>query len=231
MPTPFLVSYGQYLFNHDLTRASARSQDKKNMKRKKSLILSFAVLAFGASLVCSCGNSTKAKDEAVAEDSVEAVVADSSATEKNETSEPSSDASPAASEADVAETPSTTSANDSQTEKELDAQVAVANAACPMQIDQFTTMLSVSKGLDAVIYNYQVDESQMMMGEVEARMALLKSNMKSMISRHALGSAFDYFAKLCVKSNRGLHYQYHGSEGGGPYSYTITASELRALVE
>lgn len=76
------------------------------MKRKKSLILSFAVLAFGASLVCSCGNTPKT--EASADDSVlgvvtdsivtDSCVADSSVSEASEVSEASADAGQAANE-------------------------------------------------------------------------------------------------------------------------------------
>lgn len=78
----------------------------------KSFIVSFAVFVLGASLVCGCGNSRKT--EAVADDSVQAFVTDSSATdscvsdesisEESEVCESSADTGQAANKASVAPT-------------------------------------------------------------------------------------------------------------------------------
>lgn len=177
--------------------------------------MSFAALVFGANLLCGCRDYPRRVGEVVA--------SDSSDVESYETRKPTVDARQTTRSADAADA--------RQAEEELDVQIAVANAACPMQGDQFTTMLSVSKGSDAVTYNYEVDDSLFPMSQIEANIASLKANAKASIASHALGSDFDHFVELCVKTNRGLRYRYKGAESGITCSYTITARELRSLLE
>ncbi|WP_300702508.1 hypothetical protein [Bacteroides sp.] len=113
-------------------------------------------------------------------------------------------------------------------QKKLEELVNVTNVSCPMAIDEATTLNNLTIESDRVVYHYTVDEESMEIATMKENEGEIKQNIKS--SLDVSEPALKMFLEACIKSNKGLGYQYAGNTSGESVEIIFSVSEIKALL-
>lgn len=114
--------------------------------------------------------------------------------------------------------------------RQLAASLEVANAQCPLRVDNETVMTAVALEGDRAVYYYAVDEAAL--GAQVNDLAPLADSMKEAIRNNLAtqnGLANEQFVDLLIRSNVELVCRYEGTETGQQMVLTFTPAELRSL--
>lgn len=113
-------------------------------------------------------------------------------------------------------------------QKKLEELVNVTNVSCPMAIDEATTLNNLTIESDRVVYHYTVDEESMEIVAMKENEGEIKQNIKS--SLDVSEPALKMFLEACIKSNKGLGYQYTGNTSNESVEIIFSVSEIKALL-
>lgn len=113
-------------------------------------------------------------------------------------------------------------------QKKLEELVNVTNVSCPMKVDEATTLDKLTIEADNVVYNYTVDEKTVDIDALRSNEAQMKQSIKG--SLNVSEPALRMFLEACVKDNKGLSYRYVGDTSGNSTEFTLSVSEIKALL-
>lgn len=113
-------------------------------------------------------------------------------------------------------------------QKKLEELVNVTNVSCPLAVDETTTLNNLTIESDRVVYHYTVDEESMEIAAMKENEQEIKQNIKS--SLNVSEPALKMFLEACLKSNKGLGYQYMGNTSNESMEIIFSVSEIKALL-
>lgn len=117
--------------------------------------------------------------------------------------------------------------------EQLAIQMEITNASLPMQVDAVTTLLSTTIDGDYMTYNYEIDDSQLAIDEMENQRATYVDNIGRGL-RDAMGdvqSSAGMFFKQVIKAGKGVRYRYKGKASGKTLDIDFTNAQLRQMVD
>lgn len=114
--------------------------------------------------------------------------------------------------------------------RQLLANIEMANAQCPQQVDEQTVLTAVTLEGSRAVYHYTVDEGAL--GVNVAGLATASSTMKDAIRNNMTGNmraVMAPFIRLLIANGTKLVYRYKGDTSGEHMDIVFTVDELRAL--
>ena len=108
--------------------------------------------------------------------------------------------------------------------QKLQEVVNITNLSCPMRLDEYTVMRSMTLEPENVVYDYYVNEEQIPMSSIDRE--ILKQENFSALDVSDMGVRM--LLQLCVDCDRGLAYRYTGDKSGETIVVGATSSELAA---
>lgn len=106
----------------------------------------------------------------------------------------------------------------------LEIMAVSANAQCPMQVDEATTLSSASLEGSNFVYNYSLDENSVSIEALKQNKTVLKANIKQTL--FAPDPIVKQMVDLCKEANIGLLYRYVGEVSGNVCVVKFAPSEL-----
>lgn len=106
----------------------------------------------------------------------------------------------------------------------LSIMVITTNAMCPQQVDEVTTLNSVTIEGTNFVYNYSIDERQASMEALEANKSMLKANIIQLLSSN--DPTVSQVVITCKQAGMGILYKYVGDTSGRVCTIRFSPSEL-----
>lgn len=106
----------------------------------------------------------------------------------------------------------------------LEIYVTSTNAQCPVQIDEFTILSTVSLEGSFFVYNYSINENSVSIDAIEENKVAIKANLKQALS--APDPMMKQMISVCKEANTGISYRYVGDTSGNVCIIKFNPSEL-----
>jgi hypothetical protein len=114
----------------------------------------------------------------------------------------------------------------------LDKEIEMANAQYPIKLDNFTTLMSISRDGNVVTYEYEIDENVVVFEKVipskDTSKHQLENQLVAMITQN---SEFYAFVSLLRDTDKALHYLYKGNHSGKTIRIEFSNDELKKLIK
>lgn len=125
-----------------------------------------------------------------------------------------------------------TAAENVSKEKLLEQEIKATNEQLPIQVDEATKLLSVSKHGEYVIYEYSVNEGDMAFKQFIDHKEDFKNNIKDQIIAMSSPNSEVYaFMSLIRDTGRDLRYQYTGNLTGKVTTIEFTNDDLHEMIK
>lgn len=108
----------------------------------------------------------------------------------------------------------------------LAAQIAMANAQCPMKVDSETTLESVAVEGNSLIYVYSIDESGSNSDIIDVINENSDNTRNDIVSSIKTSPEFKPIIKACNDAGLNIIYRYKGATSGKTCDITIDPSDL-----
>lgn len=102
----------------------------------------------------------------------------------------------------------------------MEALATVANAQCPMAVDEATTLTSIEYGAGTLFYNYTIDEERIPLEALDAGLEQVANNMKAALD---LPQSKE-LVEACKNAHADVHYLYKGNQSGKSVGVTYNPS-------
>lgn len=106
----------------------------------------------------------------------------------------------------------------------LDMMVASKNAQCPIQMDEFAVLSSISIEGSDLVCNYSIDENSVSLEALEQNNAALKAELKELVSSQ--DPMMKRIVSLCKEANVGIAHRYVGKVTGKACVIKLGPSEF-----
>lgn len=106
----------------------------------------------------------------------------------------------------------------------LEMMVTSTNVQCPMQVDEATTLSSVSLEGGDFVYNYSTDENSVSIEALEQNKAAIKAEIKQTLS--VQDPLTKRIISICKEANAGIVFRYVGNVTGKACIVKFSSSEL-----
>ena len=107
----------------------------------------------------------------------------------------------------------------------LQSQIEFVNSSCPIETEPGIVSTGVVDEGGNIIYKYRVDENMYSMSTVED----IQNQLRSTIQQSIVGDiGFNRLCQLIARANKGLLYQYYGSQSGDTVDISFSNDELRS---
>ena len=114
----------------------------------------------------------------------------------------------------------------------LDQEIKATNDQLPFQVDEATTLLSVVKDSECVVYEYSVNEGDMDFKQFINNIEDFRNNIKNQIIAMSTPDSEVYaFMSLLRDTGRDLRYQYTGNQSGKVTTIEFTNDELQEMIK
>ena len=108
----------------------------------------------------------------------------------------------------------------------LDAQIAIANAQVPVQVDEITTLVQVTREPGVVAYLYEIDEQRASMEQLENAREVMASMLVEALQTQRNEVSSRYFMEICHKTGVDFLYRYRGSTTGQIVEILIPSADI-----
>lgn len=108
----------------------------------------------------------------------------------------------------------------------LSAQIAMANAQCPMKVDSETTLESVAVEGNSLVYVYSIDESGSNSGIIDVISENSDDTRNDIVKSIRTSPEFKPIIKACKDAGLNIVYRYKGASSGKICDITIDPSQL-----
>lgn len=113
----------------------------------------------------------------------------------------------------------------------IDQEIEATNKQFPMQIDNATTLLSMSRDGNVVTYNYSIDEGVLDFDEFTAHEVSFKEQLRNnIIVASSPSTEFHAFLILLRDSDKELHYRYKGNRSGKTMAVGFSNDDIKSLI-
>ena len=114
----------------------------------------------------------------------------------------------------------------------LDKEIAASNKNMPMQVDNATTLLSLSRDGDVVTYEYVIDENAMDYAQFIDQKEKFRINLKNQIIALSTPDSELYgFMSLIKATGKNLRYQYKGNRSGLITTIDFPNDEIQEMIK
>ena len=114
----------------------------------------------------------------------------------------------------------------------LDKEIAASVAQFPMQVDDATTLVLLSRDGNVVTYDYALDESKMNFDEFIANQESFKAQLRNNIVVVCTPSSdFHTFMTLLRDTDKELRYRYKGKPSGRSVTIEFSNNEIKELIK
>lgn len=107
----------------------------------------------------------------------------------------------------------------------LENAIQVTNEQTPMNVDDATTMTSLTIIGDFATYQYMVDENQVPIHKISDMRDQIKENLRNSVLKNPSPDLKE-FINLCKKANKGIAYKYEGIQTGNICTIEFSVDEL-----
>ena len=113
----------------------------------------------------------------------------------------------------------------------LEQEIKAFNEQLPIQVDEATTLLSMFKDEEYVIYEYSVDENDMDFKQFIEHKEEFRNNIKNyIISKSTPDSELYAFMSLVRDTGNNLRYQYIGNKSGKATIFEFSNDDLKEMI-
>ena len=114
----------------------------------------------------------------------------------------------------------------------LDKEIEMGNAQYPIKLDNFTTLISISRDGNVVTYEYEIDESVVVFEKVFPSKDTSKHQLENQLAAMStLNSELYAFMSILRDTGKELHYLYKGNYSGKTMIIEFTNDELKKLIK
>lgn len=113
----------------------------------------------------------------------------------------------------------------------LDWQILMTNLSLPMQVDEYTELVSVDCKNDVVSYNYVIDDERVSMSQMVEIQDEIKDELRQELAYEWTSpkSTSKQFLTLICRTNKSLRYSYRGKTTGKELAVEFSNGELRNI--
>ena len=114
----------------------------------------------------------------------------------------------------------------------LDKEIEASNAQFPVQVDDATTLMSLSRDGNIVTYEYEIDESAFDFETFTAQKESFKSQLEKQIAVLSTPNSEVYvFMSLLKDTGNSLRYLYKGNRSGKTMVIEFSNDELKQIIK
>ena len=114
----------------------------------------------------------------------------------------------------------------------LDWDIEATNSLLPKQLDEVTTLISLTRDGNIVTYTYEIDEDALDMATVFEGQEDLRATLTAQIATlNSPTSSAQTFIRLLRETNKDLCYVYRGNQSGQSLKIDFTNSQLREMLK
>lgn len=122
--------------------------------------------------------------------------------------------------------------SDESIRKELNDAVKEVNDACPVAVDQKTTMVGAEYSGNTWCYKYELKEDSLINFQNMVFVKPLINGMKdAMKQKLSLYDNMNAMMEALIKANSSLKYQYTGDVSGFTFDYVFTPDEMKQIMD
>lgn len=107
--------------------------------------------------------------------------------------------------------------------RQLDASILMTNIQCPIEVDDWTTLIIVRDNGSAIIYNYEIDEEKLNMDDFSRVSNLVRDDL---IEDFSNDPSLAELKRLMEANNRYLVHSYKGNKSGKQVDIEIHLSDI-----
>ncbi|MBQ6097485.1 MAG: hypothetical protein IJK99_07025 [Bacteroidales bacterium] len=111
-------------------------------------------------------------------------------------------------------------------DQQLDAQIAIANAQLPVQIDETTVMSKLEREDDCIVYYYDVDDTQFSLDALEESRDLLTTSFIDNLRQQKEQIATKDFIRACILADVDIAYCYRGTTTGREIRFYVPIDSI-----
>jgi hypothetical protein len=124
------------------------------------------------------------------------------------------------------------SANNLSKEVLLDQEIASSNAQMPIQMDNATTLLSLSRDGEIVTYEYLLDENEVDFSQFIEDKAQHRNKLSNQITLLSTTEpSMHAFMSLLKETGKSLRYRYKGNSSGVVVTIEFSNDELQEMIK